>query len=235
MKLIAHRGGTEKYPELTIDGAKHSLENGADFVEMDIRFTKDNVPVICHDETAKRLYGTDEKISDLSCEKFLKLKYVSGQNYSGITFELLLENNISPLLLHIKNGGARLMIILNLLKKYKVHEKTVIGVSSIEDAQTIKKFSSKISVLAFIPSREMTTDFINSDADIIRLWEEWVNEKDVEKIKSAGKKVWVMARRKSDGEVGYTDDENLLKWNAMGIDGVLINEIQKTKAVLKYI
>ena len=34
------------------------------------------------------------------------------------------------------------------------------------------------------------------------------------------------------GTVGYTDFRNLLKWKEMRIDGVLINEIIKAKAVL---
>ena len=48
MLIIAHRCGTDRYPEQTIAAARHSLQCGADFVEVDIRFTADHKPVVIH-------------------------------------------------------------------------------------------------------------------------------------------------------------------------------------------
>ena len=46
MKIIAHRCGTDKFPKLTIDSAKHSLKYGAYLVEMDVHFTSDKYVTI---------------------------------------------------------------------------------------------------------------------------------------------------------------------------------------------
>lgn len=49
MKLIAHRGGKSVFPENTIKAFGTALKNGADAIELDIHFTKDNKIVVHHD------------------------------------------------------------------------------------------------------------------------------------------------------------------------------------------
>jgi glycerophosphoryl diester phosphodiesterase len=53
-EVIAHRGGYDAAPESTLAAIGHSIRAGADGVEFDIRFTKDDVPVLMHDDTVDR-------------------------------------------------------------------------------------------------------------------------------------------------------------------------------------
>jgi glycerophosphoryl diester phosphodiesterase len=230
MVLIAHRGGTDKYPELTIDAAKLSLELGADYIEMDIRFTKDNVPVISHDDDALKLFGNPAKISDLTVEQFVSLSFVCDESYHPHTLEELLASGVAPILFHIKEGGEPLVQILECIRTHGYEDKVVMGVMTSDDVRDVKAFGSHIKVLAFMPSIDHATEFINSEADIIRLWEKWVDEETVHHIQKAGKQVWVMAGYKST--TGYTSSENILAWKEMGVDGVLVDEIAKTKSLL---
>lgn len=41
LKLIAHRSGTDRYPEQSRRAARFSLSQNVDFVEMDVRFTRE--------------------------------------------------------------------------------------------------------------------------------------------------------------------------------------------------
>lgn len=50
MLVIAHRGGTGLRPENTIAAMEHALSLGADGVEFDVHLTKDNVPIVHHDD-----------------------------------------------------------------------------------------------------------------------------------------------------------------------------------------
>ena len=54
IKNIAHRGFKGKYPENTLLSFKKAIEVGADGIEFDVQFTKDNEVVIIHDETLER-------------------------------------------------------------------------------------------------------------------------------------------------------------------------------------
>ena len=51
--LAAHRGFRALYPENTLLSIKKSI-NKCDFIEFDIQFTKDSIPILFHDDTLKR-------------------------------------------------------------------------------------------------------------------------------------------------------------------------------------
>ncbi len=49
--VVGHRGARARFPENTLPAVRHALEAGADGVEVDIRVTADDVPVVAHDAT----------------------------------------------------------------------------------------------------------------------------------------------------------------------------------------
>ncbi|MBA2940275.1 hypothetical protein HZF08_18435 [Paenibacillus sp. CGMCC 1.16610] len=230
MLLIAHRCGTDRYPELSLASSKLSLELGADYVEMDIRFTKDSVPVISHDADALKLFGNSAKINELTTEQFSSLCYVDNHHLHPHTLEEVLSSGVAPILFHIKEGGERLTQILEDIRKYGYEDKVMMGVMTSGDVRDVKRFNPNVQVLAFIPAKELASEFIENDADVIRLWERWVDEEAVRQIHEAGKQVWVMAGDK--GTVGYTSPENLLVWKKIGIDGVLVDKVEETRSLL---
>lgn len=63
---VAHRGDPYRFRENTLDSLRSALEQGADAVEIDVRLTRDGVPVLLHDETLKRLWEHDRPLRSLS-------------------------------------------------------------------------------------------------------------------------------------------------------------------------
>jgi glycerophosphoryl diester phosphodiesterase len=49
--LIAHRGGLSAHVENTLGAFRHAISAGFDGIEMDVRLTKDGIPVIHHNAT----------------------------------------------------------------------------------------------------------------------------------------------------------------------------------------
>lgn len=233
MLIIAHRGGTDFFPEQTIDSAIYSLSNGADYVELDLRYTKDPyTPVICHDDNASRIFGIDRRIEDFTLDEFLNLRYKTNNGYRPYTLsELLSIHTVSRILFHIKTDAVKLDPILDLISEFKAEKKVVLGIDSVAAVEKIKTYNSKIQVLAFMKYFSDFSDFVNSDCDIIRLWESWVTDKAIDDIHAAGKKVWIMSG--TPETVGYTDLDNLKLWEGKGVEGVLINEIMKAKQMMR--
>ncbi|MER6977929.1 glycerophosphodiester phosphodiesterase [Streptomyces carpinensis] len=66
---VAHRGDPYRFPENTIDSLRSALDQGADAVEIDVRLTRDGVPVLLHDESLKRLWAHDRPLRSLSAEE----------------------------------------------------------------------------------------------------------------------------------------------------------------------
>ena len=61
-----HRGYCAVFPENTMISYEAAMDLGVDAVEFDIRLTKDNIPVLMHDKSAKRTCGVDAEIKDMT-------------------------------------------------------------------------------------------------------------------------------------------------------------------------
>ena len=232
MELIAHRAGTDRYPELTLDAARYSLQAGAAYVELDIRFTREDIPVISHDDNAQRLFGSPCRIDELTLDEFLSLHYAADAHYSTLTLSQVLESGVAPILFHVKVGGERLLPLLDCIHSHDYAEKCVLGLMTPADVHFVKAQNPAQTVLAFGSEKETVFAQAKSGADIVRLWENWVTPKDIAALHAMGKRVWVMAGTPRDGSVGFTADEHLAAWHAMGADGVLINESDHARALL---
>lgn len=81
---IAHRGASAYAQENTAEAFQMAADMGADFVEVDLRITADDVPVISHDDSLKRVYGVDGLISQLP---FAQLR----EKAPVLTFEELVQ------------------------------------------------------------------------------------------------------------------------------------------------
>ncbi|WP_405658328.1 glycerophosphodiester phosphodiesterase [Streptomyces sp. NBC_00079] len=66
---VAHRGDPYRVRENTIDSLRSALDQGADAVEIDVRLTKDGVPVLLHDATLKRLWEHERPLASLSADE----------------------------------------------------------------------------------------------------------------------------------------------------------------------
>ncbi|MGW0958591.1 glycerophosphodiester phosphodiesterase [Streptomyces gelaticus] len=63
---VAHRGDPYRVRENTLPSIRSALGRGADAVEIDVRVTRDGVPVLLHDSTLKRLWGHDVQLDRLT-------------------------------------------------------------------------------------------------------------------------------------------------------------------------
>jgi glycerophosphoryl diester phosphodiesterase len=66
---VAHRGDPYRARENTLASLRSALARGADAVEIDVRLTRDGVPVLLHDATLKRLWEVDRPLSALSADE----------------------------------------------------------------------------------------------------------------------------------------------------------------------
>lgn len=69
VSITAHRGSAFKAPENTLSAIEQAIEDGADYIEIDVRMTADGVPVLWHDANMRRVFGLGGKISDLTLQE----------------------------------------------------------------------------------------------------------------------------------------------------------------------
>ncbi len=63
---MAHRGDSADYPENTRAAFAAALAAKVEGIELDVRLSRDGVPLICHDDTLARFGGTTRSLRKLS-------------------------------------------------------------------------------------------------------------------------------------------------------------------------
>lgn len=68
IQITSHRGFSYEVPENTIPAIEKAIEEQADYIEIDVRQTKDGELVLLHDESLKRTTGLNRNIYDINYE-----------------------------------------------------------------------------------------------------------------------------------------------------------------------
>jgi len=105
-QVIAHRGASSLCPENTKSAFLKALEIGVDWIETDLRLTRDGVWVIIHDRDISRHCGQKTKVEHLTLGELRRYEYSSWfsafpsrfgyqiPNFSG--FHYLADNHLFP-------------------------------------------------------------------------------------------------------------------------------------------
>jgi glycerophosphoryl diester phosphodiesterase len=112
--VIAHRGDHTNAPENTIAAYKNAIKIGADFIEVDLRTTKDSQLVVMHDATINRMTGINGSIHNITFDSLRKLevresKHPEWGNHVIPTFQevLKLSKRRINIYLDFKNASAK--------------------------------------------------------------------------------------------------------------------------------
>ncbi len=62
-QVIGHRGAMASAPENTLASFREAKSRGAAWVEIDVKLTADNVPIVMHDDSLKRTMGVDRLVA----------------------------------------------------------------------------------------------------------------------------------------------------------------------------
>ncbi|MFF4323059.1 glycerophosphodiester phosphodiesterase [Streptomyces sp. NPDC001568] len=73
LTAVGHRGDPYRFRENTLASVRSAFALGADAVEVDVRLTRDGVPVLLHDDTLLRLWGHDVRLDDVTAPQLKEL------------------------------------------------------------------------------------------------------------------------------------------------------------------
>lgn len=93
VRSVNHRGYCTVAPENTLAAYRLSAENGYTYVETDISFTSDNVPVLLHDDTIDRTSNGTGNVAEMTLEELKTYDFGvwKSETYVGETIPTLDE------------------------------------------------------------------------------------------------------------------------------------------------
>ena len=92
-KIIGHRGVASYAPENTLEGIHTAADMDIEWVELDVKLTRDQVPVLFHDETLERTTNGSGAIADMDYDDLKQLESGSwfGESFAGVKIPTLEE------------------------------------------------------------------------------------------------------------------------------------------------
>ncbi len=94
-KVIGHRGAAAYAPENTLESIHTAADIGVEWIELDVKLTKDDIPIIFHDDELSRTTNGSGLVKDITYEDIKQLEAGSwyAESFSGIKIPTLEEND----------------------------------------------------------------------------------------------------------------------------------------------
>jgi glycerophosphoryl diester phosphodiesterase len=91
--VIGHRGAAAYAPENTLEGIHTAADINIDWVELDVKLTKDDIPIIFHDDTLERTTNGSGLVAETTYEDIKQLEAGSwfSDSFAGIKIPTLEE------------------------------------------------------------------------------------------------------------------------------------------------
>ncbi|MDE1375163.1 glycerophosphodiester phosphodiesterase family protein [Bacillus sp. FSL K6-1109] len=196
--IIAHRGASELEPEHTLRSYSRAIKDGADFIEIDLRMTKDGKLVAFHDEDVSRTTDGKGNIENLSLKHVKELRTEKDQQV--LTLEEIFKKygDSTKYYIETREGSkGRLVMekkLIDILNRYKLLENNQVIIQSFS-AKSLKKVRK-----------------LNKEVPIVQLVQTWDAGKLSERIKDYKKYAYaigISSQTLSDKEVNMIHDENM--------------------------
>ncbi len=165
--VIAHRGDHTAAPENTLTALHNTKKCGADYMELDLRTTRDGQIVIMHDDDVDRMTDGKGKIAEMTLREIKALKIIdrrsnrppeSVKTETVPTFEEMLDAAKREKLnfyLDCKEIDPRQ--VMDLLVKYKM-ERNCVAYDGLDGCRAWKKVAPEIPVMTSFPRTIKTPD-----------------------------------------------------------------------------
>jgi glycerophosphoryl diester phosphodiesterase len=221
--VIGHRAGGGIAPENTLAAIRQAIRLGVDYVELDVRTTRDGVLVIMHDATVDRTTDGHGAVRDLTLPEIRRLtvKTQFGDAFRDVrvpTFDEALALCRGRVNLYLDHKEADTRAALSALRSHGM-ERNVLVYNSPAGVKEWKRLATSIPVMPSLPEAfrkpggiaafetECPTEALDGH---LREWTKVL----VGQAHAAGVRVYVDVMGASDNADGYA------KAAAMGVDGV---------------
>ncbi|MCI1290617.1 MAG: glycerophosphodiester phosphodiesterase [Lactobacillus sp.] len=223
--VVGHRGDPTRFPEETIQSDNSAFASGADYVELDVHLSRDNVLVVSHDRDLERVTNSSTIVSQNDFATLHQLTQKNGEHILSLDelFDYYQNKPQAKFVIETKktkHNNPKNMedLLAACIKRHNMQKRVMIHSFS---APSLKKMSELLpevprifivgsfkrinfEVLSYVNAVNVSSDLIKKDPQL------------VSNLHSLGKKVFVWAEM----------DESPKLWNWLinnNVDGVVTN------------
>lgn len=232
IQLTAHRGASVELPENTMPAIEAAIEEQADFVEVDIRVTKDGELALLHDSSLRRTTGLDKYIWDVDYSEIAQLDAGSWLNkelsWARIpTLREVIEvcKGKVSLNLHLKHHHSDELLeekVVALIEEFDMLSQCVITSTQIDSLAKVKALNPEIQT-GFIADYLFSELFDNNSVDFFSVKSNLVTADTIKQIHQCGKKIHVWT---------VNSNKEMKRLGRVGVDNIITDVLANAKKVL---
>lgn len=230
---IAHRGYSGKFDENTMIAFKKAIEFNADGIETDVQLSKDNVPVLIHDETLDRTTNGRGYVKDYTLAELKSFRTKSGGEIPTLKelLEFAIVSNLKVLNLELKNSifsyeGLE-QKVLKMIYKYNLKEKIIISSFNHLSLVKMRKLDKEIKLGALTDSTLANVPKYLKDI-LVECYHPYfpsiLNNQYMKEIKEAGIVV---------NPYTVNEEEHMKMIIKVKPDSIITNEVERLNTLLK--
>ena len=234
--VIGHRGGSALAPENTLAAFRNAIALGCDFVEMDVRETKDHQLVLMHDRTADRTTHGTGAVADLGLLSLRALDAGSrfGTQFAGErvpTFDQALDLCAGRIGIYLDHKAGPISAILRAIRNHRMSRQVVVY-DGPEEVAAWKRQAPTIPVMVTPDDKYRVPGGMAALAQVSRAelmdghFLAWTADL-VAEAHAAGRKVYVDIMGPTDVPAAYR------RAIQIGVDGIQTDKPDALLAVLR--
>jgi glycerophosphoryl diester phosphodiesterase len=224
IQITAHRGYSLDVPENTIPAIEKAIEEKADYIEVDVRSTKDGELVLLHDASLRRTTGLNQMIWDVTYNEIKELDAGSWlrEDYANVKIPTLREifeftKGEAMLNIDLKHGGDKnnvVKILVDLIHEYNMEWQCIVTSTNLEYLEGIKRIDPSIRT-GHISHRLRSAVVKSEYVDVLSLKSNLVTKNVVEEMYQNNKQVFVWTvNTKSEIE----------RMSRLGVDNIITDD-----------
>ena len=225
--ITAHRGSSLKARDNSIEAINIAIEEKADYIEIDVRRTKDNKLVLSHDDVFIKNSGESFNISESNFNDINRKRIFSiGKDDKIVTLEKALKviRGKSKINIDLKvNNDEELIskLVAELIEKCNMEEEVIITSSNYGVLLKVRNYNSNIKI-GYI-TRSLAEDFNIDEIDAISIAYEGLNERVVERVHKLGKEMFVWT---------VNNEEEGQRAIYLGVDNIITNDVIRIRSLI---
>jgi glycerophosphoryl diester phosphodiesterase len=168
--IAAHRGDHVIYPENTLEAYRQAIKNEADYVEIDLRTTKDGELVSMHDGSINRMTDGKGNVKDFTLAQLLELKVKSKDTSTTEVFHIptfkqilsLCKNKIN---IYLDFKAADPELAYQVIKEYGMEKQVLVYINSAPQFTGWRKAAPQMPLMLSLPDSVKTVAGMDSFID----------------------------------------------------------------------
>ena len=227
--ITAHRGGAREAPENTLAAFQNAIDQGADWVELDVQQTADGVLVVMHDANLKRTTGLDKEFWQVTYDEIKDLDNGSwfdpafaDQRICTLEEALALCKGKIKLNIEVKPDGHGVDLerkTVDLINAYDMRDQVAVASISYESLAKVKEIDPSMPTMYDMTLAYGSISSIEH-VDYFSVDDFFVTQELVDEVQGAGKIIYAWT---------VNDPANMSRLIDYGIDGLVTDDIAQAR------